>query len=99
MKNKIYIFAFTILLLAPGLGLAHEHDEGHGQGAMHSDMQGTSGEKGHHGMSEGMQKIHAEHVATLREAAAALKDSHPELAAKLESMVKMHKEMHEGVES
>lgn len=89
MKKKIYVFALTMLLLVPGLTSAQEHDEG----TMHSGMHGASGEKGHHTMGEGMQKMHVEHAATLREASAALKDSHPELAAKLEAMVKMHESM------
>ena len=44
-----------------------------------------------HGMHEGMQQMqnpHAEHVATLREAANALKETNPGLSAKLETMAK-----------
>ena len=52
----------------------------------------------HHEDGEGMQKMHAEHAVTLREAAAALKDSRPDLAAKLEAMVKMHESMHGSME-
>ena len=40
-----------------------------------------------------------EHEATLREAAAALKESRPDLAAKLEEMVKMHESMHGSMEN
>lgn len=96
------ILSLPLFLGLSGRAVAEEGHE-HKEGSHHAHMQGMEemhkGMQGMEGMGEGMQKMHAEHAATLREAAAALKDSHPALAAKLEAMVTMHEEMHESMES
>jgi uncharacterized GH25 family protein len=79
---------FTLVLIAtmfavnPAVLFAHEGEEH----SMSNAMQGENDSA--QGMPEGhdMHAMHAAPVATLREAAAALKESHPELAAKLEAM-------------
>lgn len=62
-----------VTLWSPAVLLAGEHG-----GSEHG---GTKVE-GSHGMTE-------DHMATLKEAAQALKDTHPDLAKKLEDMAKM----------
>ena len=96
------ILSLPLFLGSAGRAVAEEGHE-HKGSSQHAHMQGMEemhkGMQGMESMSEGMQKMHAEHAATLREAAAVLKDSHPDLAAKLEAMVTMHEEMHEGMQS
>lgn len=90
------ILSLPLVLGSSGRALAEEGHE-HKGSSQHAHMQGMEemhkGMQGMEGTGEDMQKMHAEHAATLREAAAALKDSHPDLAAKLEAMVKMYESM------
>jgi len=92
MKKLWSLLILSIIVLNPSFVSAHG-DEGKKD---HTEHQGMMM---HHKGGEEMQKMHAEHAATLREAASALQASRPDLAAKLEGMAKMHEDMHEGMES
>lgn len=80
MKKLSMLVLLTMLFIHPGVSLAHE---GHNDG---DEMQGMQG-------MQDMQKMHEENAATLMEAAAALKATHPDLAAKLEQMAQHHHKM------
>lgn len=76
MKKLILMLPLIAsVMMWNGLALAGEHGGKEHGGETH---------EGSHGMTE-------DHMATLNEAASALKDSHPDLAKKLEDMAKMKK--------
>lgn len=80
MKKMMIVLAMLVALFGvnhSGL-LAGEHG-----GKEHG------GEKHEGAMMEGSHGMTEDHMATLNEAASALKDSHPDLAKKLEDMAKM----------
>ena len=68
----------SLAMWSPSAVLAGEHGGKEHGGSEHSGAK----MEGSHGMM-------ADHAATLNEAAGALKDSHPDLAKKLEDMAKM----------
>lgn len=76
MKKTLIVIFLSLFVLSPGMALAH--GEEHKEHAGHEEMQGEAHE------------MHEEEAATLREAAAILKASHPDLAAQLEKMAKEH---------
>ena len=89
--KKLWILIFLMTLaLNPAFVSAYGDEKEHAGDAEHKGMM-------HH--HEGMEEMHEQHAATLREAASALQGSRPDLATKLEEIAKMHESMHEGMKS
>lgn len=79
MKKLILMLPLMVsVMMWNGMVLAGEHGGKEHGGEEHAGAM----MEGSHGMTE-------DHMATLKEAAEALKDSHPDLAKKLEDMAKM----------
>ena len=99
MKKLPLLVLLAMLLAQPGFVSAHEGED-HSKMSGMSDMPKDSMDGMN--MDAGMKEMHAEHVATLTEAATALKTSHPDLAMRLEKMAK-HMDMmakhHEDMKS